>query len=119
MMFETVFKKGETMSELEQLFSQMNTRLTADKAKKINASYCFHIGGSGGETWLVDLTKDSNWVSRGTANSEAQCIISIDKPEDWMALAAGKMNPAMAFMQGKVKVKGNMALALKLQSLIS
>ena len=107
------------MSDLEQLFSQMNKRLTAEKAKKINASYCFHIGGTGGGTWVVDLTKDDNWISRGSADSDAQCIISIDKPEDWMALAAGKMNPAMAFMQGKVKVKGNMALALKLQSLIS
>jgi putative sterol carrier protein len=34
-------------------------------------------------------------------------------------IASGKMNPTAAFMQGKLKVKGDMSLAMKLQGLLS
>ena len=38
--------------------------------------------------------------------------------EDFLKLAEGKLNPTSAFMSGKLKIKGDMSLALKLQSLI-
>lgn len=38
--------------------------------------------------------------------------------EDFLALFNGELNPMMAFMQGKIKVKGEMALALKLQTIL-
>ena len=41
------------------------------------------------------------------------------KAEDWVSIATGKMNPTSAFMQGKIKVKGDMSLAMKLQTLLS
>jgi putative sterol carrier protein len=33
--------------------------------------------------------------------------------DDFMQLAAGKLNPQSAFMGGKMKIKGNMAKAMK------
>jgi acyl-CoA dehydrogenase len=98
----------------QSVFDEMGKRLTKEKAKKINASYLFDIGG---EKWLVDLTKDSNWIAK--ADGEAQCTITIKESDDWVRLATGKLNPTMAFMQGKIRVKGDMSLALKLQSLLS
>ena len=35
-----------------------------------------------------------------------------------MNIVAGKMNPQMAFMSGKLKIKGDMGLAMKLQKVI-
>ena len=107
------------MSAVTQIFEQMRDRLTQEKAQKINASFLFDIGGDAGEQWFVDLTKQSDWIKKADQNTAAQCTITVSKPEDWVALAAGKMNPTMAFMQGKIKVKGDMSLALKLQSLLS
>ena len=107
------------MSEVTQIFEQIRERLTPEKAQKINASFLFDIGGDTGEKWCVDLTKPTEWVKKADAASTAQCTITVGKSEDWVALAAGKMNPTMAFMQGKIKVKGDMSLALKLQSLLS
>ena len=51
--------------------------------------------------------------------AEAKCTITVPKAEDWVSIATGKMNPTSAFMQGKIKVKGDMSLAMKLQTLLS
>jgi acyl-CoA dehydrogenase len=102
------------MANAQTVFDEMGKRLTKEKAKKINASYLFDIAG---EKWFVDLTKDTNWINK--CDGEAQCTITIKEPDDWVKLAAGKLNPTMAFMQGKIRVKGDMSLALKLQSLLS
>lgn len=102
------------MTTPQTIFEEMEKRLTKDKAQKINASYLFDIAG---EKWLVDLTKDSGWVNK--ADGDAQCTITIKDSDDWVKLASGKLNPTMAFMQGKIRVKGDMSLALKLQSLLS
>ena len=63
----------------------------------------------------VDGTGQENAVS--AANEDADCVISI-KPEDFMALVKGELNPMMAMMTGKVKIKGDMGVAMKLQSLL-
>ena len=102
----------------EQVFSEMNGRLNADKAKKINSTYLFDIGGDGGGKWFADLTRSEGpWIEK--KEGEAKCTITVPKSEDWVAIASGKMNPTSAFMQGKIKVKGDMSLAMKLQTLLS
>ena len=107
------------MSTVSQVFEEMKQRLTPEKAQKINASYLFDIGGDGGEKWHADLTKKSDWITKVETDQPAQCVITIAKGDDWVAIASGKMNPTMAFMQGKIKVKGDMGLALKLQALLA
>ncbi len=57
----------------------------------------------------------------GTANNDdadADATISVDW-EDFAKLAKGEMDPTMAFMQGKLKVAGDMSVAMQLQSLMS
>ena len=38
--------------------------------------------------------------------------------EDWQALAGGTLNPMTAFMSGKLKVEGDMSVAMQLQSVL-
>lgn len=57
----------------------------------------------------------------GTASNddaEADATVSVDW-EDFKKLAAGEMDGTMAFMQGKLKVAGDMSVAMQLQSLMS
>jgi len=99
----------------EQIFTEMNDRLTPEKASKINSTYLFDIAG---EKYLADLTKgEGPWISK-VDDGEAKCTITVNTPEDWEAIATGKMNATAAFMQNKLKVKGDMALAMKLQGLL-
>ena len=48
----------------------------------------------------------------------ADATIKVDW-DDFMKLAQGQLDPAMAFMSGKLKVEGDMGVAMKLQSLFS
>ncbi len=66
---------------------------------------CIHLDGKG----------DSNVVT--TEDKEADCVISTDM-ETFQKLQAGDLNPAMAVMTGKIKIKGDMGVAMKLQSLL-
>jgi sterol carrier protein 2 len=106
------------MSDTQKVFEEMDARITPEKAKKINATYLFDIGGPDGGKWFADLTREGGpYIEQKDA--EAKCTITVAKAEDWVAIATGKMNPTSAFMQGKLKVKGDMSLAMKLQSLLS
>ncbi|PSR08844.1 MAG: sterol-binding protein [Bacteroidetes bacterium] len=64
---------------------------------------------------FIDGTGDTNVVS--SEDLDADCTISIT-PENFLALTTGKLNPMMAMMTGKVKIKGDMGVAMKLQSLL-
>ena len=48
--------------------------------------------------------------------ADATVSVSFD---DFQKLAQGALDPTMAFMQGKLKVAGDMGVAMKLQSLFS
>ncbi len=63
----------------------------------------------------IDGTGDANQVS--TEDKEADCTVKIS-PEDLQGLMNGSLNPMMAFMSGKIKIDGDMGVAMKLQSLL-
>jgi len=52
-----------------------------------------------------------------TADSETDCTIrlALDDLED---LVSGELNPTMAFMSGKIKVEGDMSVAMALSQLL-
>ncbi|MEQ2297758.1 sterol carrier protein 2 [Ameca splendens] len=52
-------------------------------------------------------------ISKG---KKADCTLSIGD-EDLLKLMTGKLNPQTAFFKGKLKITGNMGMAMKLQNL--
>ena len=87
-----------------------------DALDGINAVYQFILSGDDGGSWVIDLASESKEVRSGEEES-AQCVISMTAP-DFMSMIQGSLNPQMAFMTGKLRVKGDMGLALKLQSIL-
>ncbi len=78
-----------------------------------------------GNTLQFDLEGQHIFINgKGDANSvskvkhDADCTISLAK-EDFLALLKGQMNPMTAMMSGKLKIDGDMGVAMKLQSLMN
>jgi putative sterol carrier protein len=84
----------------------------AVNVKPIGASLKFDLDG---EFIHIDGTGDANIVS--TDDKEADCVVSIS-PANLQALMTGDLNPTMAFMTGKVKVKGDLGVAMRMQSFL-
>lgn len=86
--------------------------------KKLQGIFGFVIkNGPGGATgkWIVDAKTGPGEVVFDS-DKKADCTITISD-KDFLLLMTGKLNPQQAFMAGKLKVSGKMALAMKLQSL--
>ena len=80
------------------------------------------VAGSGfGSSVKFDLGADGVIVIDGqtvsTQDAGADCVITISK-EDFVALTTGELNPTAAFMQGKLKVDGDMSVAMQLSQIL-
>jgi putative sterol carrier protein len=88
-----------------------------DVIAKINSIYQFNIAGPGGGNWTVDCTQPGGAISTGQ-NAGAKCTVSCSDA-DFLNIVNGKLNPQMAFMSGKLKIQGDMGLAMKLQQILT
>lgn len=93
------------------VFDQLQQK--ANEAEAIGGTLKFVIDDL---TVFVDGTGNSNVVSQEDA--EADCTIATSAAV-LMELQSGDLNPMMAVMGGKVKISGDMGLAMKVQSLMS
>lgn len=88
----------------------------ANLVKKMNGVFCFQVKGDSGEgIWIVDCKNGSGYVKYGGPAKGDVTIMMTD--QDLVDLMQGKLNPQTAFFQGKLKIKGNTALAMKLKDL--
>ena len=85
-------------------------------AEKIKASYQFELTGDEEGSWAVDLTEGAGKVLAGAIEDPSVTITMAST--DFVDLVEGRLNGQMAFMQGKLKLKGDMSLALKLQQIL-
>lgn len=84
-----------------------------DKAKEVNAIYCFKITGDGGGEWTADLTGDPPTCVTGDSGS-AQCTIEVSH-DDFKTMLSDPQAGMQLYFQGKLKVTGDPMLATKLQ----
>ena len=88
-----------------------------DLVTKINAVYQFNISGTSGGQWAVDCATPGGAVTAGTS-AAARCTVACTD-SDFLSIVNGKLNPQMAFMMGKLKIQGDMGLAMKLQQILT
>uniref|UniRef100_A0AAR2J4Q2 SCP2 domain-containing protein n=1 Tax=Pygocentrus nattereri TaxID=42514 RepID=A0AAR2J4Q2_PYGNA len=113
---------GEDASSRAEQWSGPPWTLTEQEGdqfvKKIGGVFAFKVkdGPGGSEAmWIVDVKEGKGCVHNDTSKT-ADCTISMTD-SDLLALMTGKMNPQTAFFQGKLKITGNMGMAMKLQNL--
>jgi putative sterol carrier protein len=103
------------MPTVKETFDLMASRFRADKATGVNATIQYEIGGEGGGTWNAVIANGTCTVSEGPAASPTLTVQM--SGQDWLDMLSGKQSGQMLFMSGKLKLKGDMGLAMKLASL--
>jgi hypothetical protein len=106
----------QSVSEIFERHMPDRLRSKPDVVAKINAVYQFNISGPGGGSWSVDCTAPGGAIAPGTS-AEARCTVAMTDA-DFINVVNGKLNPQMAFMSGKLKIQGDMGLAMKLQQIL-
>ncbi|HUY96831.1 MAG TPA: SCP2 sterol-binding domain-containing protein [Verrucomicrobiae bacterium] len=87
----------------------------ADRSKGITVVCQWDLAGERGGQWHLDIADGTLAVVEGVA---AQPNVTLSMSDDtFVKLLTGRMDGTAAFMTGKLKVKGDMGMALRLQSL--
>lgn len=109
------------MESVAEFFEKFEAKAGAntDAATQPNAIYQFNVTGDGGGEWNLDLTKGktTEFVGKGTHDSPGATITV--SSEDWLGMLNGSLNPMQAFMSGKIKIDGDMTLAMSLQQVMN
>ena len=100
------------MDSPREFFETLESRVDPAKAAGLTATYRFEIDGAG--DWTVDV--DDGKVSVTENGGDADTTITTSS-ETFLKIANGEQNPTAAYMSGKLKVKGDMGQAMKLQKL--
>jgi putative sterol carrier protein len=97
---------------VREFFEGLETRVDHSKTAGMNNSYLFDIEGAG--KWKVDVQDGKVSVSEG--GEDADAVITTSE-ETFEKITSGEQNATSAYMTGKLKVKGDMGAAMKLQKL--
>ena len=114
----TNFTEGEELKSAE-VFAMMAEYLSrgegADLTDKVGAIFQFDVrakkGGPIVGSWEIDLKSTPPSCSVGKSEKPDAVFTMVD--EDFEKVCLGTLNPQMAFMQGKMKIKGNLGKATK------
>ena len=107
------------MSELKSvgIFKKIQPLLETQGAgvvAKVGAVYHFELRASKADkpqVITVDLKNGNGNIAFGKEGKADATFVMLD--DDFMKLFAGKLKPQDAFMNGKMKIRGNMAKAMK------
>ncbi|MBA3447833.1 MAG: SCP2 sterol-binding domain-containing protein [Pseudaminobacter sp.] len=91
---------------VQEIAEQMRSRVESSGFEK---SVKFDTGGDG------VIVIDGSTIS--TTDAPADCTIKLAL-DDLEELVSGELNPTMAFMTGKIKVEGDMSVAMALSQII-
>ena len=99
----------------DQVFEQMPNFLIPEKAGSTKATIQFDLSGDQGGKWWLKIADGK--AESGKGEVEAPTLTLIADANDYVKISTGQMDGTAAFMQGKLKIKGDMGLAIKMQTL--
>ena len=99
---------------VHEFFAQLPERVGADRAAELHASYRFDLEGAGSFHVSVE---DGRVVVR-EEEGPADCIVRTSE-DVFLEIVRGQRNPLTAYLTGKVKVEGDVALLVALKDLMT
>lgn len=103
---------------IQSTFDVIKGVINEDVVKTTQGIYQFDLSGEHEGVWFLDLKSGSGSVGPGQPPVKADVIMKMDSG-DFTKMFAGKLKPTLAFMSGKLRIKGDMTLAIKLEKLMN
>ncbi|MGH7812440.1 MAG: SCP2 sterol-binding domain-containing protein [Candidatus Binataceae bacterium] len=97
------------------VFDLMPARFNQAAAEGVNAVFQFDLGGDGGGKWNVTIANGECIVREGPAESPGATISML--AQDYLDMVEGRLNSQAAFMNGKLRLAGDMGLAMRMQAI--
>ncbi|KAL4247993.1 SCP2 sterol-binding domain superfamily protein [Abortiporus biennis] len=112
------FKASDVLAALAAVFDGFSEEEKKAQIKKTNGIFELRVKNDAGKeaVWTIDL-KTLGSVYKGPAKTKANVTILLSD-ETFTQLAAGKLDGQKAYMTGKLKTKGNMMFATKLDGVL-
>jgi putative sterol carrier protein len=99
----------------KEIIEAMPSAFVPERAKGLKATYQFELTGEGGGNWVLEIADQQCEVREGVAD-KADATISL-AAADYVALVKEELDPMGAFMKGKLRIKGDMGLVMKVLNL--
>ncbi len=103
------------VDSVAEVFAAMPQVFVPENAVGVNAVLQFDLSGNGGGQWNVTVADKQVKVADGAAASPTTILAMA--ASDYLSMINGETSPMNLFMQGKIKLTGDMQLALKMQSM--
>ncbi|XP_068609222.1 hydroxysteroid dehydrogenase-like protein 2 [Brachionichthys hirsutus] len=102
---------------IEITFDAIRAAINEDVVKSTQGVFQFDLSGEHAGVWFLDLKTGSGLAGQGQPADKADVVMVMDS-SDFTKMFAGKLKPTLAFMSGKLQIKGDMTLAIKLERLM-
>ncbi|NXJ85499.1 HSDL2 protein, partial [Trogon melanurus] len=101
-----------------ETFRVIQGAINEEYVRTTQGVFQFELSGDGGGTWYIDLKTKSGSAGFGKPPVTADVVMSMSSA-DFVKMFTGKLKPTLAFMSGKLRIKGNMVLAIKLEKMLT
>jgi putative sterol carrier protein len=99
-----------------QLMEKMPGAFIPEKAQGVNALIHFKFTGAEAGDWNARIADGKVAVAQGAPTDKAAMTLTADS-QDYVKLFTGELDGMQAFMQGKLKLAGDLNLAMKLMQM--
>ena len=105
------------MPTIKESFEMMPLRFQPDKAAGTHAVVQYNISGAGGGVWHAVIKDGTCAMNAGPAPKPTLLLETTAR--DWMTVVTGAQSGQALFMAGRLKLKGDMGLAMNLGSMFA
>ncbi|XP_015674692.1 hydroxysteroid dehydrogenase-like protein 2 isoform X2 [Protobothrops mucrosquamatus] len=112
------FAAEKPAGPVAETFKLIKVMINEDIVKTTQGVYQFELSGEEGGTWYIDLKNKGGSAGIGEPPGKVDVIMNMSG-SDFVKMFSGKLKPTMAFMSGKLTIRGDVGLAIRLEKLMA